>query len=133
MKKDEDHLGTSIFCIVLGVTGTWTDSVLIWHRLQTKEALGTGEIVGVCIGLLVLIQGLWGTAQHFRRKHLDTVMNLRYSNGQCVKCGYDMRAATSKLCPECGYDQTQFSANSNRKILNLSETQSKANDLSNLK
>src|SRR5262249_19045849 len=43
----------------------------------------------------VVLWGLWLVPGFVRRR-------IRVRRGRCAKCGYDLRASTTGVCPECG-------------------------------
>ncbi len=51
--------------------------------------------------LPILLFGLWpaiASARHIKRRY--------FTQHICRKCGYDLRATPSGICPECGHEQT---------------------------
>ena len=67
------------------------------------SALGCGFavaiIVGASIWLTVPMVGMLAVAGYLHRR--DRRRFLRHVHGQCVECGYDLRATPGR-CPECG-------------------------------
>jgi len=52
--------------------------------------------------LPLLLCVAFSTALLWLRTHRHTVSIRRMRRGQCSKCGYDLTANTSGICPECG-------------------------------
>src|SRR5205814_140843 len=63
-------------------------------------ALSMEKRYPVPVGCLLLLPTAWPTtlAWHYRQRR---VLLRRLAAGQCVACGYDLRA-TPDRCPECG-------------------------------
>jgi hypothetical protein len=54
---------------------------------------GEGFFLSVCITVLATIIGIF--TYRWLVKHW-------YKKGYCFQCGYNLRASTSSVCPECG-------------------------------
>jgi uncharacterized paraquat-inducible protein A len=68
--------------------------VLLSVRLRSKIALAAGfTILWLLLSMLIIV---FGVLDLQRRRAWR-----RYYAGQCVRCGYDLRA-TPNRCPECG-------------------------------
>jgi hypothetical protein len=66
------------------------------------SVLGLGFAVGVMLGafwLAVPMVVMAVLAGYLHRR--DGRQRLRHVRGQCIKCGYDLRASPER-CPECG-------------------------------
>jgi hypothetical protein len=76
--------------------------VLIGIRFRSPATLGTGFfLIWIVLSALVIV---WGVRNMKRRRAW-----VRFYAGQCIRCGYDLRATPGK-CPECGAVPTREQA-----------------------
>jgi len=76
-------------------------AVLSLLLCATLCALGVEARHPVPVGLLLVLPAAWPAAlgwHYYRHRH---VLRRRIAAGQCLACGYDLRA-TPDRCPECG-------------------------------
>jgi hypothetical protein len=100
-----------VFAAVIVV---WLPAIAWLHGTQSL-----GDRIGVALsiwaGYSIVAMVLWGTVRaiiygvttpHRRRRR---VVERRVAAGQCVACGYDLRATPGR-CPECGWGRPDSAA-----------------------
>ena len=74
----------------------------IFEIARASAPLTIGIVVWLVLWLglaiLLIMEGANGVVSHRRRKRYEN----QRAAGLCGRCGYDLRAASSVRCPECG-------------------------------
>jgi hypothetical protein len=87
----------------------WAGGFSYFHR--AKQPFSRPPVSGWYWGFLVVVVPWWAIAlvtalapaAWVRQWRVRRVRRRRAARGQCVRCGYDLRA-TPGACPECGYN-----------------------------
>jgi hypothetical protein len=70
----------------------------VMECIADLDSLNFGQWIGLAViggTALMIVGGILRVSRQMRAKE-------RFENGQCVQCGYDLRASDGR-CPECGF------------------------------